>query len=353
MKRFLTILFLCVTAAAYAQDRDASKRGTAVRLTPRQTQTALISGAELVRTSPTTVRLSFDVALPAEYVHRREACIIFPYLVPAAGDAIALMPLAIAGDTYYKVRSDDRKMDFIRYTGDEYLIRYSTEELGDYEDYMPGFKIMSVRSRIGDEHRLKTRQYEAVEVYSVEPEAIDKFKENAPEASLPVNKALRFEFGQDPDYDSRGFSPSDRSSVKLLVDSLDSLNRSHRIVINRISVFSAGAPFGNEVENKEMAEKRIKIIRNEIAGRCPSLSDKITEESVPENWAAFRKLVEASSLENKASVLSDIDCIKNVELRKIALKKQPNYEEIHELMKKSRVCIVDVDYTEMQKEKQL
>lgn len=352
MKRFLTILTLCVAVAGYGQNRDASKRGTAVRLTPRETQTALISGEKLVKTAPNTVRLSFDIALPKEYVRRKEACIIYPYIVTATGDNIALMPLAIAGDTYYKVYNDTRKMDFIRYEDDEYMIRYSAEAIGDFENYEPGFKVMSVRSRVGDNSK-KGSYGTAAPLLSVEPETAVKFKETAPAAALPVNKVLRVEFGQDPDYDSRGFSPSDRSSVKFLVDQLDSLNRSHRIVITRISIFSAGAPFGEEKDNKELTEKRIRVIKNEIAGRCPSLSDRITEESVPENWAGFRALVEASSLENKESVLYDIDCIKNVQLRKIALKKQPNYEDVHELMKKSRVCIVDIDYTEMQKEKQL
>lgn len=352
MKRFLTILTLCVTVAGYGQNRDASKRGTAVRLTPRETQTALISGEELVKTSPGTVRLSFNIALPKEYVGRKEACIIYPYIVTVTGDEIALMPLAIAGGTYFKVCNDNKKIDFIRYEDDEYMIRYSAEAIGDFENYEPGFKVVSLRSRIGD--NLKNRRAgAAAQLLSVEPETAKKFKETVPAASLPVNKALRMEFGQDPDYDSRGFSPSDRSSVKLLVDQLDSLNRNYKIVITRISIFSAGAPFGEEKDNKELTEKRIRVIKEEIAGRCPSLSDRITEESVPENWAGFRALVEASSLENKESVLYDIDCIKNVELRKIALKKQPNYEDVHELMKKSRVCIVDIDYTEMQKEKQL
>lgn len=352
MKRILTIIALCAAVAGNAQNRDASKRGTAVRLTPHETQTALISSPEVVKTSPTTVRLSFNITLPGDYLRRKEACIIYPYIVPVAGNDIPLMPLAIAGDTYYKVRNDNRKIDFIRYTGDDYMIRYSAVATGDFENYEPGFKVLSVLSRVSD-GRQNLLADGAAEVFSIEPETAQKFKEAIPEASLPRNKALRMEFGQDPDYDSRGFSPSDRSAVKLLVDQLDSLNRSHRIVINKISIFSAGAPFGDEQENKDLTEKRIRVIKSEIAGRCPSLSDRIAEESVFENWAGFRALVEASSLENKDSVLADIDCIKNVYLRKIALKKQPNYDEIHELMKKSRICVVDIDYTEMQKEKQL
>lgn len=352
MKRILTMLAICAAVAGNAQNRDASKRGTAVRLTPHETQTALISSAELVKTSPTTARLSFNITLPEDYLHRKEACIIYPYIVSVTGDEIPLMPLAIAGDTYYKVRNDNRKIDFIRYTGDDYMIRYSAEATGDFENYEPGFKVMSVLSRVSD-GRQAVSVNGAAEVFSVEPRTAQKFKETLPVASVPELKALRVEFGQDPDYDSRGFSPSDRTAVELFVDQLDSLNRSHRIVINRISILSTGAPFGDEKENKELTEKRIRVIKSEIAEHCPSLSDRIAENAVPENWTGFRALVEASTLENKASVLYDIDCIKNVQLRKIALKKQPNYGELHELMKQSRRCVVDVDYTEMQKEKQL
>ena len=349
MRRYLAFLLLCAAATCYAQDRDASKRGTAVRLTPRETQTAMISSTQLVKTSPTTVRLTFDIALPEEYVRRREACIIYPYVIPAVGDETALMPLAIAGDIYYKVRSDNRQMDFIQYNDDEYLIRYTAEAQGDFGDFEPGFRIVSVRSSV----REAGRAPRSTELFRVDPSAPASSKPATAAPALPVNKVYRVEFGQDPDYDSRGFSPSDRTAVQHLVDHLDSLERNYRITVNSISVSSYGAPFGKEGENRALSQKRVKVVSDKIKERCPSLADRISTESVAENWAGFRSLVEASDLENKESVLADIDCIKNVELRKIALKKVPNYDAVHALMKESRKCIVEIDYTEMQKEKQL
>lgn len=353
MKRIFAIILLCTALTGYSQDNDASIRGTAVRLTPRQTQNALISGVELVKTDANTVRLSFDIALPEEYVRRKEACVICPAIIPPAGDEIGLMPLAIAGETYYKVYSDDRKFDFIRYTGDSYLIRYSAEAKGDFDKYQPGYAIRSYRSRVGDDRRERRNVIPMTTLVDAEPVARKGAPAAAPAASLPVHKLVRFEFGQDPEYDSRGFSPSDRSYIEAVVERIEDIQGNHKSVINKISIFSSGAPFGDESENKEMTLDRISIVREKILSRCPSVAGVITEESVPENWAEFRSLVESSGFPNKESVLSDIDCIKNVQLRKIALRKQPNYPDILVLMKQARKCVVEIDYTEMQKEKQL
>jgi len=356
MKRLPTILLhltlLCVPLALPAQETDFSVRGTATRLTPRQTQSAAISDIEIVRTDANTVRLSFCIALPEAYVRRKEACVICPSLLPPAGDEIELMPLAIAGNTYYKVRSDNKKCDFILYTGDSYLIRYSVEAKGNFEDYEPGYAIRSYRSRIGDDRSVRRKKHSLTTLVIVEP-AARKGSPAGPAARVPVLKSIRFEFGQDPDYDKRGFAPSDRSYVEAVADRIEALQNNFRIVINKIAIYSSGAPVGDEEENRKNSIERIETVRSKILSRCPSVANVITVESVPENWTEFRSLVELSDFPNRESVLADIDCIRNVQLRKIALKKQENYPDILVLMKQARKCIVDIDYTEMQKEKQL
>lgn len=353
MKRILSALLLCVPVLGFAQDPDASVRGHAVRLTPRETKSALISEMELTKLDTNTVRLTFDIALPEEYVRRNEACVISPSIVLAMGDEIGMIPLAIAGELFYRVRSDDKAYDFIRYTGDKYLIRYTAEAKGEFAKYEPGYSVRSFRTRIGDDGKYKKKQRQMKELVYFNPMPLKDAPKPAAAASVPVIKTYRLEFNQDPEYDSRGFAPSDRSTVEYLVNKIDSLNRCYNVIVNQITVFCSDAPFGEEKINMDMSRKRMQNVVDEIKTRCPALIEVIFSEYVPENWKGFRELVEASDFENKTSILFDIDYLKNVKLRKLALMKQPNYEEIHALMKKARVCTVEVEYTEMQKEKQL
>ncbi len=145
----------------------------------------------------------------------------------------------------------------------------------------------------------------------------------------------------DPDFQSN-------SEALAYIDSLITSRPASEV--KRIVVRSAGSVDGTVAANDRCSRDRGRSLRDYIASKYPEYSDKITYESVGEDWDDLRSSIASSrevSDDTRDKVLRIIDSDLSAETKESRLKELPEYDDLfNRIFPRQRYARVRAEYEE-------
>ena len=105
----------------------------------------------------------------------------------------------------------------------------------------------------------------------------------------------------DPDYR--------RNTIELgkICTTIDTVRNDKFTQLTGITIHGYASPEGNYASNARLAEGRTKALADYVTNYYKFDTKLISSHSTPEDWAGFRKYIEASSMDKKSEILALID----------------------------------------------
>ncbi len=100
--------------------------------------------------------------------------------------------------------------------------------------------------------------------------------------------------------------------------------------IEKIELSGSSSPEGAYDLNVKLSEQRTQAVANYLISNFQIARNKITQESVAENWSELQESIESSDLHNRSQILSIIEAPISPQMRDTQLEKLPNYTMLHQ-----------------------
>ncbi len=351
----LPVLAVLMTAGvSFAQDAKE------VTITASEFRPASNVPVVMKKSEDGKLRISFDVTVPEDYMHKGLAYVVQPSF--RNGDWRYDLPVASVEGRRYSIVTNDR----IRFEGDdtEYLLRlpYTGEELTyhyqaevAYQPEMKGAELILLAGKkryCAKVHLCPCQKETKVTRLANGVTDYSDFVTNDPMLYLvPEYEAGEYvnSFGNKSvfrvgryviDYkifNAAGYNDFVAEVKKKVADP--------NTTINVINITTAASPEGRLAWNTILAEKRANSVDELVRKDLPEIADAIELTSIPENWEAFEEVLNGSGLANLDRIKQIIATESDLDAREAKLKQLSNYGEIYRVFQNLRSCQITVAYT--------
>lgn len=275
------------------------------------------------------VDAAVEVTYPAKYFNKKAILTLTP-VVKYAGGETELDPIVVQGEDV---------------TENHKVISYDTggkEKVSDSFEYADEMMRSELVVRISGEAKGKTVQFEDVKLadgiiatpnlVQVDPKMIafsDNFERIVPDEYVTdikyvINRA-----------DVRR-SETSKEEVEGMTEFLKEVNANDRIDLKNLQISAYASPDGEYDFNEKLSEKRQKsadkYLQSQLRGADISVADELFSLlATPEDWEGFKKLMQASDIQDKEMILRVLSMHSDPEVREQEIKNiTAAFEEIKE-----------------------